>query len=440
VVWSLTGRGRRYPADHQPRRACRLLCCWLAVAVLAVAVLAGCTGNSAAGAPRGAGSVPPTVSRAALVATLRGELSRYLAARRQAEHISAVALTVTFRGSEPAISLAAGTTRYGGGGPVPPDALWQIGSNTKAFTAVLLLQLEAEGKLSITDTVGKWLPQYPAWRDITIRQLLDMTSDIPDYLGQPAFLGAVAGAPGTSFPPARLVAYVAGGVTGDVWNYSNTNYILAQMIIQKVTHDTYADQLTRRIIIPLRLHSLCDAPYTCPAADAARMPAGYFFDTTVSDQEPPSPLASLLGRPVSPLALSFAQGAGGIVSSLPDMAAWDRALYQGQLLPRAQQRQLESLVSETTGQPISAPAPAGTSGYGLGVQQTTAPATGTVWDYEGSVFGYRVLHLYFPRSGIIIALAANSDTAPDQNKLDALALSVYQTLQKAGATRTGATP
>ena len=151
-------------------------------------------------------------------------------------------LRVTFRGNQPAINVAAGTTRYGGGGPVSPDALWQIGSNTKAFTAVMLLQLEADGKLSIDNTVGKWLPQYPAWRTITIRQLLDMTSGIPDYEGQPAFDSGEAA--GTGFSAARLVGYVAGEVTGDVWNYSNTNYILAQMIIQKVTHDSYADQLT----------------------------------------------------------------------------------------------------------------------------------------------------------------------------------------------------
>jgi len=161
---------------------------------------------------------------------------------------------------------------------------------------VLLLQLEAEGKLSINDTLGKWLPQYPAWRNITIKQLLDMTSGIPDYAGQPAYASAVAA--GAGFSAARLVGYVAGAVTGDVWNYSDTNYILAQMVIEKVTHDTYADQLTRRIIIPLGLHNLCYAPYTCPAADATRMPAGYFFDATVANQVPPNPLAPLLGKPV----------------------------------------------------------------------------------------------------------------------------------------------
>jgi D-alanyl-D-alanine carboxypeptidase len=115
------------------------------------------------------------------------------------------------------------------------------------------------------------------------------------------------------------------------WEYSDTNYILAQMIIERVTHDCYADQLTKRIIIPLRLRTMCDAPYTCPAADAAPVPAGYFY----MPRAPP-----LLGKPMPGLALTWAQGAGGIVSSLRDRATWDRALYQGRELPPRQQREL----------------------------------------------------------------------------------------------------
>jgi len=125
------------------------------------------------------------------------------------------------------------------------------------------------------------------------------------------------------------------------------------------------------------------------------------------------------------------------VSSLQDMTTWERALYQGQELALAQQRQLESLVSTTTGQPIPGTTPAHTVGYGLGVQQATPPSIGPVWDYEGETYGYRVLHL-FPRSGIIIALAAGSDLGNSglgyvNGDLATLAVSVYQALQEAGA-------
>ena len=85
---------------------------------------------------------------------LRQDLTLYLSTRGTAEHISTVSLRVTFPGTGPAINLAVGTTQYGGGAPLSTNALWQIGSNTKAFTAVILLQLEAEGRLSINDPVG----------------------------------------------------------------------------------------------------------------------------------------------------------------------------------------------------------------------------------------------------------------------------------------------
>jgi D-alanyl-D-alanine carboxypeptidase len=395
----------------------------LASAAATCALLA--TAGMALAGPASASAGPARQSGTALRAALRGDLRRYLTARRTAEHISAVSLRVTFRGTRPSIALATGTTRYDGGPPVSPRALWEIGSNTKAFTSVIVLQLEAEGKLSIGDPIGRWLPQYPAWRQITIRQLLDMTSRIPDYLYQPAFAAAFAADQHTRFTTARLVSYVAGLPLGPKgYHYSNTDYLLAQMIIEKITHHSYASQLSRRIITPLRLATTCLAPYTCPASDAGRMPAGYFY---IAGGPP-----SLIGKAMPPLALTWAQAAGGIVSSLADLTTWDRALYSGQLLPARQQHQLESLVSEATGKPIRRTAPGGPSGYGLGVQQENSRQTGPFWAYEGQAFGARVLNLYFPRTGMSIALAVNSSTITNDDLSD-LSGSVYQTLQNAGA-------
>ncbi len=402
---------------HSPRlKPIRNKLAVTAVALLATAAMVS-AGAASASASRG------RESGTALRTALHRDLSRYLTARRTAEHISADSLRVTFPGSRPAISLATGTTRFDGGPPVSASALWQIGSNTKAFTAVIMLQLEAKGKLSISDPIGKWLPQYPAWRHITIRQLLDMTSRIPDYLFQPAFATAFAADQHTRFTAARLVSYVASLPLGPAgYHYTNTDYLLAQMIIEKVTHDTYADQLTKRIITPLRLRTTCLAPYTCPPSDAARVPTGY-FDIAGS---PPS----LIGKAMPRLALTWAQAAGGIVSSLADMTTWDRALYTGRLLPPRQQHQLESLVSEATGKPIRR-ATATSAGYGLGVQQVFNPQTGIFWAYEGQAFGARVINYYFPRTGLLIAVAANSSATSDD--LANLAGAVFQTLQKAGA-------
>ena len=98
------------------------------------------------------------------------------------------------------------------------------------------------------------------------------------------------------------------------------------------------------------------------------MPAGYFY----MPGAPP-----LLGKPMPRLAISWTQAAGGIVSSLRDMTTWERALYQGQELPPAQQRQLEGLVSEITGKPIHRTSAADPNGYALGVTQLTYKPIGT---------------------------------------------------------------
>ena len=353
---------------------------------------------------------------------LKEDLQSYLDVHYKQDHFSAVALRVTYPDHRPATSVSVGTMRGGGGGPVPETAMWQIGSNTKAFTSVVLLQLEAEGRLSIRDRLGAWLPQYPAWRDVTITQLLSMTSGIPDYLEQDTFGDVFLADPKATFTPERLVSFVTGLPTGPpTFHYSNTNYLLAQMIIERATHDSYGSQLSHRILKPLGLHDSC-LPPACPPGTAGRMPAGYVGT---------SGLPTWLGKPVPPLALSWAQGAGGLVSSLPDLGTWASALYEGRLLPRAQQRELRSLVSMTTGAPITTVTPEDPLGFGLGVAQRIDSGTGEpVWAYRGETFGFQVVHEYLPRTGMIITLAVNSSV--DEDTMSGLADTVHHTLSAHG--------
>ena len=126
------------------------------------------------------------------------------------------------------------------------------------------------------------------------------------------------------------------------------------------------------------------------------------------------------------------------MSSLRDLTTWERALYLG---PGTFRR--ASSASSRAWYPRS---PASRSArqhrpipdFGLGLFQITTAQTGTAWYYEGGTLGYRVEHFYFPRSGIIIAIATNSATNPDTNDwLQATAIRVYRTLQKAGAVQSG---
>ncbi len=394
--------------------------------VAALLVLGGLVAPIGGDVPaRAAPAGPVTAGADDLESRLRADLEAYLQERGVAEHVSGAGLSVNLPDRRSTIDVSAGTTTFGGSVPVRPDSVWQIGSNTKAFTAVLLLQLEAEHRLSIDDTLGTWLPQYPQWGDVTIRRLLDMTSGIATYDDQPAWYADYAADPHTYFSPERLVGYVLGAPATSGYSYSNTNYVLAEMVIERVTGTSYQDQLYSRIIDPLCLRDLHYRPDVYPASVTSREPAGYLFN----DQFP----LPQLGQDVSRDTLSWARAAGGILSTTSDMTRWERALYGGRLLPSQQQAELESLVSTTTGQPIARTSATDPQGFGLGVAQLTDEELGTFWFYEGETLGFRALHAYFPDSGVIIAIALNSATADDESAT--LVKTVYDTLRANGMVR-----
>jgi D-alanyl-D-alanine carboxypeptidase len=366
-------------------------------------------------------------SRGRLAADLRADLVAYLRARGSAEHISAAGVTVRLPGNRGTITRSAGTMRTGGGRSVRSDSVWQIGSNTKAFTSVMLLQLEAEHRLSISDTLGKWLPRYRQWRGVTIKRLLNMTSGIPTYDDSPAFLRAFAADPHRYFSPRQLVAYAQAGKPTHGYSYSNTNYVLGEMLIRKVTHKSYRSQLRSRITRPLHLHQLYYRTARYPARVTRRQPAGYFANRDIPA------LSRLLGHDVSRTTLSWARGAGGIISTTHAMTVWEHALYRGRLLPRQQRRELRSLVSAATGKPIRRTTRKDPQGFGLGVAQTTVPGLGRFWFYEGETLGFRTVHIYLPRSDVIFAVALNSQSTVDD--IGDLIVLLYRTLVAHGVIR-----
>jgi D-alanyl-D-alanine carboxypeptidase len=366
---------------------------------------------------------------------LSADLEKYLAARRTIEHISALSLSVKLPGQASNINVIAGTTRYDGGAAVVPGSLYQIGSNTKAFTAVTILQLEAEGKLTIQDTVGKWLPQYPAWKDVTIERLLNMTSGIPTYDNVQSMQAAYAANPARDWSPAELIAYVY-PTTKDApppttgWSYSNTNYLLAQLIIEKAGGRSYAAELRRRFFADRAPH--LDAtyyrPHLYPLSITKRMVSGYFASRDADN----AGLQPIYGKDVRDMTLSWAQGAGGIVSTPEDVTRWSRALYVGDLLKPQQRRELMRTVSQKTGAPIDDVSADDPHGFGLGVVHAFLPSMGKFWFYEGETLGYRMAYAWFPESDVVFAAGINSQPDAKEDQIGKLMETVYNSLHGAG--------
>ena len=199
----------------------------------------------------------------------------FRAEHQQTGGFSGISLHVSLSPNGPTFDVASGSTSFQNGKPICPDRLFQIGSITKSFTAVLILRLEAAGLLSIHDTLGKWLPQYPAWSSVTIEQLLNMTAPTTDYVFDTTFQSDFAANIHRTFSSEQLVGFAYPGTTGPTppWQYINTNYILAAMIITKVTGLSYAEALKRMLFEPLQLHETITNPRCRPIGCSMSWPA-----------------------------------------------------------------------------------------------------------------------------------------------------------------------
>jgi D-alanyl-D-alanine carboxypeptidase len=374
--------------------------------------------------PSGAESVADNT----LVKALKGDLKSYLNARGKIEHISCASLSISFPTLQTDLDIVSGRTAFGGGSEIVAHTMFQIGSNTKSFTAATLLQLEAERRVSIDDTVGKWLPEYPRYANITIRRLLNMTSGIQTYDDTPAWMRAYVADPTARMTPAELIAFVSGSPFESGWHYSNTNYELAQLIIEKITRRTYASEIERRFFKPLRMNDTFYNGNVAPLRVTRRMTAGYFFSRDAVN----AGLRPLLAKDMRSLSLSWAQAAGAIISTPADLTRWVRGLFEGPVLGSKQRRELLSLVANDTGLPVKAASSAHRHAFGLGVGQAYQPSVGgIVWYYEGETLGYRMLYGLFPRSNVIIAVGLNSQPNAKDDAIGPLLESVFETLHAA---------
>ncbi|WP_307840412.1 serine hydrolase domain-containing protein [Streptomyces sp. G44] len=291
------------------------------------------------------------------------------------------------------------------GRPRLPRDRFRVGSLTKPFIATVVLQLTAEPVygLSIDDTVDKWLPGLVRGngndgRRITIRQLLQHTSGLYDYIDDDEFRAKFTGTEFFShrYDGATPEELVRTGLAheplfdpSEGWSYSNTNYILAGMVIEKVTGNSYASEVERRIIRPLGLRGT-----TVPGTSASVPgPHGRHYSKLYVD----SPAARVYD--VTDFDPSVSGASGEIISTTRDLNVFTRALLRGKLLPSTQQR--EMFTGHDLGDGRS---------YGLGIRSQTLKACGVkVWGHSSEIPGSLTRTAATADGEHVITLNRNSD-------------------------------
>jgi D-alanyl-D-alanine carboxypeptidase len=386
---------------------------------------------------------PARAGETEIVTKLQEVVDTYVAQRAQIEGISGTALRVDRGERYRSIAVYSGTDGLPDGKPIGPDTLFQIGSNTKHFTSALILKLEAMGRLSIGQTVGDWLPQYPAWRDVSIRALLNMTSPIPNY-SETVEIGAIQAADiHHQFTPADLVAAVDPDQgrhlpTPSGWFYSNTNDILAGLIIEKASGLSYKKALETLLFKPLHLRDTFYSDGAYPRAVLAREPRGLYENHDCLLYQPvpctEPTLGPLIGQDMRTQNLSWAGAAGGMVSNPRDLARWIRDLFALRVFPKRQLEEMTSLVSEETGEKIRDVNADDPKGFGLNLGRMYLPDQGgKLWFYQGTTLGFRAIFAYWPQYDLVITAITNSQPPNGEDQFAPIVVGgAFAVLQDAG--------
>ncbi|GAA4516268.1 serine hydrolase domain-containing protein [Nonomuraea ferruginea] len=258
---------------------------------------------------------------------------------------------------------------------MPADARVRIASNTKMFTAVVALQLAGEGKLDLDAPIEKYLPGVVRGkgvdgRKITTRRLLQHTSGLRDY--DDVLIGDFFSVLERHFEPRELVdtALARRDSPAKGWDYSNTNYILAGLVVQKVTGRPIGEEITRRVIKPLGLRDT------------------YWPGVGERDIRGPHPKGYLALKPGDPyrdvtrLDPSMAWAAGALVATPKDLNTFMTALMNGELLRPAQLKQMKKTVAAPEFDTV------GGARYGLGIATFKLSCGGFAWSHGGSAPGY----------------------------------------------------
>lgn len=307
-----------------------------------------------------------------------------------------IAVVVQRGAAAPAVH-AAGTGTVGQDTPISGTDHLRIASAAKAYSGATALALVARGTLGIDDTIGRWLPAQPAaWQSVTVRQLLQHTSGVPDFSRSPAFVEALKASLTVAPPPEQLLTYVADQplefAAGTRYHYSNSDNVLVGLIVQAVTGTSYADALASLVATPLGL-----AQTTLP--DGVDVPAPLAHGYGIEAGSPPEDVTTLV-------AAGWAWASGGVVSTPLDSNTFIRAYASGKLtnqLGRAAQRTVRPGSSEPPGP--------GKNLAGMGIFRYETRC-GNVYGHTGNTLGYTHFIAATPDGTRSAVVAVNTQMTP----------------------------
>ena len=266
--------------------------------------------------------------------------------------------------------------------PARPDLPYQIASNSKQFTAMALLLLRDDGKLSLDDPVSKYVAGITEGDRITIRQLLSHTSGLQDFWPQDYMFTDMTRPTGPQGIVDKWAKKPLDFPPGARWQYSNTGYVVAGMIVEKVSGKPLLAFLNQRIFGPLGMH-----PLDQDDTNASAFPAGYH--------------RFALGpvRIARPAARGWLYAAGELSMTAADLAKWDIARMNRALIPAADWVEQETPVLRTDGR---------TNGYGLGVYNHYVRDRHVI-DHGGEAVGFLTDNAVYPDTRDAVVVFTNAD-------------------------------
>jgi D-alanyl-D-alanine carboxypeptidase len=320
-----------------------------------------------------AGLVLVVPSSGAATGTADRNLQRALDAFVQGDDSSPGISAVVQRGSQPAMLMTAGVADTSTKEPITAGDAMRLASVAKAFSGAAALSAVADGKLALDDTVGKILPDQPAaWTDVTLAQLLQHVSGVPDFSGSDAFRAALVASLATAPPPEQLLTYVADEPlvfpSGTKYEYSNSDNILVALMVAAVDGTPYEDSLTKRVYEPLGLLD-------------TSLPAGVELPTPFVhgyQADPPNGLEDVS----EVVAAGWAWASGGLVSTPQDANRFIRGYASGKTTTsavHAQQFRFRAGKSDPTGP--------GTNAAGLAIFRYRTRC-GVMFGHTGNTAGF----------------------------------------------------